>query len=230
VFNGENIVAWFKNQLLPYLLSPSLIMLDNAKYHYAYGPDVPKPAKMKKQQCAEFLASKGVEFDPSMSAVELKQLVKKYIDDNIPIEIIRLATEKGHKVLFTPPYHSDLQPIELVWARIKGNIGRQYNNESTLELVYQHLLAEFESLSVAHDSVGGMIEKCATVAEKFHNEIPADDAAEEEMAGDDGSDNSGAEDEADYEASEPDIDNGDATEGVGGGNVEMALTGVTLAI
>jgi transposase len=206
-------------------------MLDNAKYHYAYGPDVPKLAKMKKQQCAEFLASKGVEFDPSMSAIEMKQLVRKYIDDNIPIEIIRLATEKGHKVLFTPPYHSDLQPIELVWACVKGNVGRQFNNESTLGLVYQCLLAEFESLSVAHDSIGGMIEKCAAVAEMFHNEIPADEAAEEEMADDDGSDDSGVEDEADnYEANEPDIDNGDATEGVDGGNVEMALIGVTLAI
>jgi transposase len=230
VFNGENIVAWFKNDLLPNLLVPSLIILDNAKYHHVYGPDVPKPSKMKKQECADYLASKGVEFDASMSAVELKQLVKKYIEDNIPIEIVRLATEKGHKVLFTPPYHSDLQPIELVWARVKGNVGRQYNNESTLELVYQRLLAEFESLSVAHDSVHGMIEKCTKVAQKFYDEIEEDDAVEEEMADDDGSDDSGVENEDDDDANELDIDLGDDTEGVGDGDVTMGLIGPAVAI
>jgi transposase len=58
-----------------------------------------------------------------MTATELKQLVKQFIDNNVPIEIKRLAEEGGHTVLFTPAYHSDLQPIELVWALAKGNVG-----------------------------------------------------------------------------------------------------------
>ena len=33
VFNGENFVAWFRDSLLPNLHQPSLIMMDNAKYH-----------------------------------------------------------------------------------------------------------------------------------------------------------------------------------------------------
>jgi transposase len=37
--------------------------------------------------------------------------------------IILLAEELGHKVLWTPPYHSDLQPVEFVWARVKDNVG-----------------------------------------------------------------------------------------------------------
>ena len=145
-------------------------------------------------------------------------------------QVVGLATEKGHKVLFTPPYHSDLQPIELVWARVKGNVGRQYSNESTLDLVYQRLLAEFQSLSVAHNSVHGMIEKCTRVAEKFYNEIEEDDAVEEEMADNDGSDDSGAENEDDDEANELDIDLGDDTEGVGDGDVTMGSIGPAVAI
>ena len=104
------------------------------------------------------------------------------------------------------------------------------DNESTLDLVYQRLLAEFESLSVAHDSVSGMIEKCARVAKKFYNEIGEDDAADEEMADNNGSDDSGAEGEDNDETNEPDIDNGDATESVGGGHVAMGLIGATFAI
>jgi len=117
-----------------------------------------------------------------------------------------------------------------LWARVKGNVGRQYSNESTLDLVYQRLLAEFESLSVAHNSVHGMIEKCTRVAEKFYNEIEEDDAVEEEMADNDGSYDSGAENEDDDEANELDIDLGDDTEGVGDGDVTMGSIGPAVAI
>jgi transposase len=62
-----------------------------------------------------------------MSAVEMKLLVKAYIlSNNVKIEVEHLVEAGGHPVLFTPAYHSDLQPIELVWALVKGNVGLQY--------------------------------------------------------------------------------------------------------
>jgi hypothetical protein len=48
-----------------------------------------------------------------MTAVELKQLAKRYTAKNKRLEIICLTEAVGHKVLFTPPYYSDLQKIEL---------------------------------------------------------------------------------------------------------------------
>jgi hypothetical protein len=57
-----------------------------------------------------------------------------------------IAERHGHKVLFTPPYHSDLQPIELLWAYVKGNIGRQYSFDTTFEDVRARLIEEFEAL------------------------------------------------------------------------------------
>jgi hypothetical protein len=33
-----------------------------------------------------------------------------------------IATSHGHLVFFTPHYHPELQPIELIWAQIKGKI------------------------------------------------------------------------------------------------------------
>ena len=62
-----------------------------------------------------------------MLAVKLKQLVRKYIADNKKSPIICLAEVAGHKVLFTPQYYSDLEPIELPWAEMKSKIGRQYS-------------------------------------------------------------------------------------------------------
>ncbi|KAG7373516.1 DDE superfamily endonuclease [Nitzschia inconspicua] len=125
VFNGKNFVAWFRDKLLPNLRQPSLIMMDNAKYHLVYGDDVPKPSKMKKEECLTFLQMNQVEIPERATAVELKALVKNHIRMNVPFECERLAKEQGHEVLLTPPYHSDLQPIELVWAMVKGGVGRQ---------------------------------------------------------------------------------------------------------
>ncbi len=49
-------------------------------------------------------------------------MARQWINENEKNAIIKIAEEAGHKVLLTPPYHSDLQPIELVWAHIKGPI------------------------------------------------------------------------------------------------------------
>jgi hypothetical protein len=125
--------------------------------------DTPKAYKMKKEQMLQFLQDKEVpEVKPNMSASELRMLVRDWIAKNVLIEVVRLAEEQGHKVVYTAPYHSDLQPMELVWALIKGNVGRQYNENTTLTLVYERLMAEFQRLEQSgHESVAGMIEKCA---------------------------------------------------------------------
>jgi transposase len=185
VFNGTNYVQWFRNQLLPNLHQPSMIMLDNAKYHSVKGDDVPKVSGMRKADCVAYLLFNGINFEETMTSIELKEIVKRHVAA-LPSEIEKLAEAAGHRVLWTPPYHSDLQPIELIWARVKGNVGRQYSIESTLELVYTRLIEEFAALDTANDAINGMIEKCAQVAQKFFDEMPIDEEADE---ADDAADN-----------------------------------------
>jgi len=36
----------------------------------------------------------------------------------------QISTAHGHYLLYTPPYHPELQPIELIWARIKNTIAQ----------------------------------------------------------------------------------------------------------
>jgi hypothetical protein len=59
VFNSDNYITWFRDQLLANLHQPSLIMLDNAAYHCVYGGDVPKWHKLKKQECIDYLMVNG---------------------------------------------------------------------------------------------------------------------------------------------------------------------------
>ena len=93
---------------------------------------------------------------------------------------MKMAEEQGHRVLFTPPYHSDLQPIELVWALVKGNVGCQYNAQTTLSLVYERLMAEFAKLEESgHHSIGKMVDKCAAVAQTMYDEAKNADDAED---------------------------------------------------
>jgi len=57
-----------------------------------------------------------------------------------------MAAEQGHTVEFKPPYHSRLQPIELVWAYVKGIVGRAYTVSTTFADVRARLDAALDAL------------------------------------------------------------------------------------
>ena len=59
-------------------------------------------------ESAIFLGRKSIPFDPKSIAVELKQLVGRYIAENPKLEIICLAEAAEHYVVFISPYYSSL--------------------------------------------------------------------------------------------------------------------------
>lgn len=93
----------------------------------------------RKNELREWLCSKNVECAPTMLRVDLLELAKRnmppksYVVDN-------LATAAGHTLLRLPPYHCALNPIELVWADVKGYIARKNVTFTFPDL--QGLLAE----------------------------------------------------------------------------------------
>ena len=184
VFHGKNFFQWWIGQLLRNLHQPSLIMLDNAAYHLVKDDGVPKVSKLKKAELKEYLISKGDEIDPVASALELREMAKDWIKTNEKPAIVKAAEALCHRVLFTPPYHSDLQPIELVWALIKGNIGREYKKGTSLEIVHQRLLQQFKKLDEPspRESVQKMIENCAATAKTMYEEIQEEDGEDEYMS------------------------------------------------
>ena len=62
-------------------------------------------------------------------------------------EVVQLAKQQGHEVMYTPPYRCDFQPIEMVWSQVKGEVGRQYDLTTTKVIVKQRLEAAFEHLN-----------------------------------------------------------------------------------
>ena len=75
--------------------------------------------------------------------------LKKYVDDHIKPTIVSMAEAAGHKVVFSPPHHSDLQPIELVWANVKGTVGWQYTTHTTFKTVLTRLKKAFDELDTS---------------------------------------------------------------------------------
>jgi hypothetical protein len=77
------------------------------------------------------------------SVAEMKTGVVEYFKEHKPelldCKFERFMQERGHIILWTPPYSPDLQPIELFWAAGKNHAARFYHNNITMKEVVQHV-------------------------------------------------------------------------------------------
>lgn len=94
------------------------------------------------------------------------------------------AEAEGHEVLFTPPCHSEFQPVELLWAKLKGNIGRKRDSNTTMSVPKERLDAEFKDSLKWHESVEGFMRKSTETAQKFWEEAQKDDDEEDQAPND----------------------------------------------
>jgi transposase len=118
-YHGEMNAAcyehWFREQLLPNIPTNSVIVMDNASYHSSQIELLPRRG-WKKADIQAWLTKKNITWGQDMIIAELLNLVEpirsqpQYKDKRID----KIAREAGHEVLRLPPYHCELNPIELV--------------------------------------------------------------------------------------------------------------------
>ena len=121
--NGEVFQNWF-SIILTKLEPHSLIVMDNAPYHSVRLYRRPNTS-WRKQDIVEWLQKKNLAFDEKSVKAELVSLAQQFVDkDENKYVVDDLASKAGHEVLRLPPYHSNLNPIELVWGFIKGFVAR----------------------------------------------------------------------------------------------------------
>lgn len=121
--NAEIFQKWWKEKLLPNIPNNSLIVLDNASYHNTLSKYSPPTSTCAKQRIREWLERNKMPCSPDSLKAELVEILQKFALEPL-YEIDEMAQEKGHEVVRTPPYHPELQPIEICWGVVKNEVAR----------------------------------------------------------------------------------------------------------
>lgn len=180
---------------------PCNIHMDGAKYHVRKVD--PQPTSSSRvAEIQEWLQRRNIDVPlrdgQRMTKLELLEYVKGL---HIPpvFETYRIASEHGHSILKTPPYHCELQPIEKVWAIVKNQVAAAPNiNETELSL-RNRLLALFAAIEPRQLKAvwKGSVDNCRDYWRIYQEEL-------EEGVEDTESENSEGQDSEDSEDSESD--------------------------
>jgi len=120
--NSKVFLEWFQEKLLPGLKQKSVIILDNASYHNTKTEDSRCPnMSTRKDQMQAWLTNRQIPFLAKSTKPILYELIKRNKPHPV-YETDKLAEQKGHVVLRTPPRLCELNAIELIWARVKYHI------------------------------------------------------------------------------------------------------------
>ncbi|XP_023933911.2 uncharacterized protein LOC112042931 [Bicyclus anynana] len=126
--SNNDYIKWLNEKLLPNVPERSVIVLVNASYYKKRAEKPPTPAT-KKADMQQWLRDKGVPFEESLLKLELYDLIKKQINQNITYEIDELIESKGFDVLRLPPYHPELNAVENIWGIVKKYIALNSNEQ-----------------------------------------------------------------------------------------------------
>ena len=110
-----------------------------------------------------WLEKHNIPFDPHLLKPEIYEIIKKR---KPPKEYVidKLIMEHNHLVLRLPPYHSDLNPIELLWANIKGDVAR---NNTTFKLENVQTLTEEAINKISLDTIKSTFDHVKNIENEY---------------------------------------------------------------
>lgn len=163
--NQALFTKWFSERLLPNIPKRSLIIMDNASYHNALSKYSAPIATSKKEDISAWLKQNGIPTPDDCLKAELVEIFKKIAP--VPTyELDEIAVEKGHKIVRTPPYHPELQPIEICWGVVKNQIAR--NCDFTMSNMLKQLDEAFNSVDA--NTCIGIIKNIRKIEDTFWEE------------------------------------------------------------
>lgn len=118
------------SQMIELLPNDSVIVMDNASYHSRLVEKLPT-SSWKKSDIVNWLTEKQIPFESDMVKKELLVVVRQHKLKFKKFVVDEIAKQRGITVLRLPPYHCELNPIELIWAQVKGDVAR---NNTTFKL------------------------------------------------------------------------------------------------
>ncbi len=174
--NWNLFQKWFSEKLLPNIPGNSIIVMDNAAYHNILAEwSVPTPT-CSKEKIFNWLEDNNIPCGDDCLKIELVEILKKFAPEpTYAIDII--ANEHGHTVIRTPPYHPELQPIEICWGILKNEIAR--NCDFTID----NLMLQLENASkkITAKTCQKIIKKIRSVEDNFWKEEAKLDKRQEHL-------------------------------------------------
>lgn len=119
VMNKKNFTKWVEEKLIPNLPNASIVVLDDAPYSLVLNKTPSSSSKIS--DIKMWLSQNNIPYDDKLRKPQLLMLVKRYKPEPI-YQIDAILGEHGHTVVRLPPYHCDLNPIELIWGIAKRKI------------------------------------------------------------------------------------------------------------
>ena len=157
----------------------TIIIMDNAKYHKNIPDDTPHMGWKKEKLLGE-CSKQGIQVPYKSIKTEVRKLLEPFIRNTLPI-ICAMAKAEGHEVIFSPPHYSDLQPINIMWVNVKGEVGQKYTTQTTFKDVLVRLKESFTNLE--SQTVQGRINQASQCLKELHQHIiNIDDDDEDEYS------------------------------------------------
>lgn len=121
--NFGNFQKWLVQKLIPNLPPRSVIVIDYAPYHNVQKDKAPNSNSRKNFD--RLVAGTNVHADNNMLKADLYELIKLNKPRHKKFIIDDIFKQHDHNILRLPPYHPDLNPIELVWTSLKQNVAEK---------------------------------------------------------------------------------------------------------
>lgn len=160
--NWDNFSSWFRDRLVPNIPERSLIILDNAGYHNVLVENRFPRASSTVVELQDWLTRNKYPWRDDMLKSELYAECIKHAP--VPeFKLDSLAEEHGHRILRTPQYHCDLQPIEYCWAVLKNHMAN--NCDFTMRGLRENLPDAFAKVTA--DTCAKIIAKVRMREKKY---------------------------------------------------------------
>jgi transposase len=160
--NWNLFQKWFSEKLLPNIPGNSIIVMDNAAYHNILAECSAPTPTCSKEKIFNWLEYNNIPCKDNCLKIELVEILKKFAPEPT-YAIDMIANEYGHTVIRTPPYHPELQPIEICWGILKNEIAR--NCDFTMDNLMLQLENAFRKITAK--TCRKIIKKIRSVEDNF---------------------------------------------------------------
>ncbi|RHY24173.1 hypothetical protein DYB32_008962 [Aphanomyces invadans] len=169
MFDHQYFVRWFAramDEVEALGKTGVTFVMDNAKYHKGLPGETPRGTWRKADlllACQRY----GVDVESRDLKKTIWSRLKPVVAARVDPVVVAMARARRHAVVYTPPHHSDLQPIEMVWSKVKGDVGMKYTVDTTFADVRARLDVAFAELP--SPLIWKCVQHCDNLVKNLHD-------------------------------------------------------------